>query len=107
MDETWQVYSAAQDLRTGGRDVAREALLAARARTIVLADAYSDALGGQGMRVPYRATINPPRWELGHVAWFQEWWIGRNAQRSRGIGCDPDHARPASQLANADALYDS
>src|SRR5690242_18337451 len=107
MHEPWQVYSAAQELRTGGREVAREALLAVRARTLVLADAYADALGPQDMRVPYRATLNPPLWELGHVAWFQQWWIGRNVQRARGVDCDPDHARPPSLLANADALYDS
>jgi gamma-glutamyl hercynylcysteine S-oxide synthase len=107
MDETWQGYSAAQALRTGTPQVAREALLAARARTLVLADAYADALGPHGMRVPYRATLNPPLWEIGHVAWFQEWWIGRNTLRSLGIACDPDGPRSASWLPNADALYDS
>ena len=32
-------------------------------------------------------------WELGHLAWFQEWWVARNRQRERGVACDPDHAR--------------
>ena len=26
------------------------------------------------MQVRYLPTINPPLWELGHVAWFQEYW---------------------------------
>lgn len=85
----------------------REALLAARRRTLLLADAYAAALAPAAFRVPYRATLNPPLWEWGHVAWFQEWWIGRNAQRSRGIACDPDHARPPSAMPEADAMYDS
>jgi gamma-glutamyl hercynylcysteine S-oxide synthase len=107
MDETWRVYSAAQQLRTGGRDVVRDALLAARRRTLQLADAYAAALAPHGFRVPYRATLNPPLWEWGHVAWFQEWWIARNAQRSLGIACDPDHPRSPSTLPEADSMYDS
>src|SRR5213595_2663310 len=107
MDATWQGYSAAQGFRTGGRDLARAALLAARSRTLRLADAYADVLAGQGFRVPYRETLNPPLWEWGHVAWFQEWWIARNAQRSRGVACDPDHARVPSCMPEADAMYDS
>jgi iron(II)-dependent oxidoreductase len=59
------------------------------------------------MRVPYRATLNPPLWEWGHVGWFQEYWIARNRQRSAGAACDPDHERAASLLREADALYDS
>jgi ergothioneine biosynthesis protein EgtB len=107
MNATWRVYSAAQALRTGGRDAARDALLAARRRTLLLADAYAAALAPRGFRVPYRSTLNPPLWEWGHVAWFQEWWVGRNAQRSRGVACDPDHARAPSLMPEADAMYDS
>lgn len=107
MDATWWVYSAAQQLRTGGREAARDALLAARRRTLLLADAYAAVLAPAGFRVPYRPTLNPPLWEWGHVAWFQEWWVGRNAQRSCGIACDPDHVRPPSSMPEADAMYDS
>src|SRR6266581_4230864 len=45
---------------------------------------------------PRLAIVNPPRWELGHVAWFQEFWCLRKA----GAGA-------ASILPNADALYNS
>jgi len=48
------------------------------------------------LEVPCLPIVNPPRWELGHVAWFQEFWVHR-----RG---DFD-APPA--LAGADRLYDS
>src|SRR5947208_16305698 len=30
-------------------------------------------------QVPYDPGINPPLWEYGHVAWFTEWWILREA----------------------------
>src|SRR3982751_2223933 len=98
MENASQVYSAAQDLRTGGPDVVRAALLSARKRTLVLADAFAEALRPDRMRVPYTATVNPPLWEWGHVAWFQEWWVGRNRQRGLGVRADPDHARLPSLM---------
>jgi EgtB-related family protein len=102
-----QVYSAAHELRTGGPGAVRDALLAARRRTLLLADAYAHALRPQGMQVPYRPTINPPLWEWGHVAWFQEWWIARNRERALGVRCNPDHERAPSLMAGSDQLYDS
>ncbi|MBA3773730.1 MAG: ergothioneine biosynthesis protein EgtB [Ramlibacter sp.] len=107
MNEPSPGYSAAQALRCGGRASVRSALVAARKRTLVIADAYMRALDGDGMRVAYRSTINPPLWELGHLAWFQEYWIARNRERGRGIDCDPAHARADSLLRGADALFDS
>jgi gamma-glutamyl hercynylcysteine S-oxide synthase len=106
-DEASPVYSAAETLRSGGSAAVREALLAARSRTLALADAYAAALGPAGMRIAYQAIVNPPLWELGHVAWFQEYWIGRNRQRGLGIDCDPDHEREPSLFAQADAFYNS
>jgi EgtB-related family protein len=107
MDLSSPGYSAAEALRHGGPAAARQALLAARERTLVLADAYASALASSGLRVPYGPTLNPPLWEWGHVAWFQEYWVGRNRQRSSGIDCEPEHDRTASLLAGADAFYDS
>jgi gamma-glutamyl hercynylcysteine S-oxide synthase len=93
-------------LRQGPRSAVREALQAARARTLQLAQDYRAALGSEP-RVPYASGLNPPLWELGHIAWFQEWWIARNPERHRGAAADPEVARPASLLAKADAWYDS
>jgi iron(II)-dependent oxidoreductase len=45
----------------------------ARDRTIGM---YAD-LSDEQVAVPYLRTINPPIWELGHVAWFQEYWVLR------------------------------
>ena len=96
-----------QGLRQGGVAHVRAALLDVRATTLALADDYETALARQGLRVDYDTGLNPPVWEWGHIAWFQEWWIARNRQRSLGVRCDPAHERPPSVLAGADALYDS
>ncbi len=63
----------------------------ARARTLALLDDLEDEqwLG------PELALVNPPLWELGHVAWFQEHWCLR---RLRGR---------APLREEADSLYDS
>jgi iron(II)-dependent oxidoreductase len=52
---------------------------------------------------PLRATLNPARWELGHIAWFQEYWCQRHGTGMRPG--DPAHAGRASRLRGADALY--
>jgi iron(II)-dependent oxidoreductase len=112
MNETSRVYSAAAAaqalaLRAGPTEAVRTALLAARRRTLALADDFQAALGTAYPGIPYAQELNPPLWELGHVAWFQEWWIARNRQRALGVACDPAHARGPSLLPQADAWYDS
>jgi len=92
--------------RRGGREILAAALADSRARTLALFDAYVAALG-DSLSIAYSPQLNPPRWEVGHIGWFQDYWIARNRQRARGIGCDPDHERPIGRLAQADALYDS
>jgi iron(II)-dependent oxidoreductase len=67
-------------------------LLAARERLRRVAD----DLAGEREFGPKLAIVNPPRWEVGHVAWFQEYWCLRGGSE----------ARP-SILPNADALYNS
>ena len=57
--------------------------------------------------MPYSTQLNPPLWEAGHVAWFQDYWVARNQQRGRGVRADPEHARPDGRLPQADALYNS
>ena len=63
----------------------------ARARTLALAGALTpDQLLG-----PRLAIVNPPLWELGHIAWFQERWVLRHA-----AGMPP-------LRRDGDVLYDS
>src|SRR5215813_13741574 len=67
------------------------ALQEARARTLELVHDLSD----EQMVGPRLAIVNPLRWEIGHVAWFQEYWVLRHL-----CGREPI-------LSNGDALYDS
>jgi iron(II)-dependent oxidoreductase len=63
----------------------------ARKRTL---ESWAD-MSEKQLRVPPLPIINPPLWEMGHVAWFQEKWILRQLR-----GRPP--LRP-----DADALWDS
>ncbi len=60
-----------------------------------------------GLQVPQHAELNPPLWELGHIGWFAQRWIGRNPQRALGVAADPQARRTPARPADADALYDS
>ncbi len=64
-------------------------------------------LSANKLTLPYQKGLNPPVWELGHVAWFQEYWIARNLQRSHGLACDLSQPRKASLLSEADTWFDS
>ncbi len=77
-----------------------------RARTLTLLEAYHAALGDT-LTVPQSPAVNPPLWELGHIAWFQEVWLGRNTERALGRHAGLHAARLPSRLPAADALYDS
>jgi len=91
--------------RSGQAADLAQCLQATRARTLGLMDAWAAAL--PSLVVPQAPTLNPPLWEWGHVAWFQDWWVARNPQRALGIRSDPNHPRLPSRLAQADALFNS
>jgi gamma-glutamyl hercynylcysteine S-oxide synthase len=55
-------------------------------------------LDGEQLLGPKLTIVNPPLWELGHVAWFQEFWCLRNSARG---------TPPGPLIRGADALYDS
>jgi iron(II)-dependent oxidoreductase len=73
-------------------DALARALREARERTRRVVD----DLAGERELGPQMAIVNPPRWEVGHVGWFQEFWCLRGGSEER-----------ASILPNADALYNS
>jgi ergothioneine biosynthesis protein EgtB len=78
------------------------ALQDARRRTLSLFDALAAAGHDRAAQVPRLAILNPPLWELGHVAWFAEWFVLREAASSkRGDAVGP------SLLARADDWFDS
>jgi len=63
---------------------------ARRATEALVAD-----LSGEQLMGPRLAIVNPLLWEIGHIAWFQERWVLRHANRRSPIRAD------------GDALYDS
>lgn len=79
-----------------------DALRGARNYTLILFDCLAAAGYDQAHRVPYLATINPPLWELGHTAWFAEWFVLREAASSH-----PADAQRPSLLTRGDDLFDS
>lgn len=93
-------------MRHGGAAALAAALAAQRARTLRLFAALRIALG-DALEVPYLEVINPPLWELGHVGWFEEFWLARNPERARGAAARLEAPRAAPLLPGADALYDS
>ncbi|MDP3168853.1 MAG: hypothetical protein Q8M91_00780, partial [Polaromonas sp.] len=64
-------------MRSAGKDLLSLALMDARNHTLRLLGQYQQALAAVDFEVPRLPVINPPLWEVGHVGWFQEWWIGR------------------------------
>ena len=90
--------------RAGARWLA-DALRASRADTLATFDAYRRVL--PDLAVPMRAGLNPPLWEIGHVGWFQEYWIARNPALSDGSRADPDAPRRPAPRPDAEALYHS
>jgi ergothioneine biosynthesis protein EgtB len=60
------------------------------------------------LSVPPSPGMNPPLWEWGHIAWFQEWWTVRNRQRHLGTrSASSGEDFDGSWLPDADALYNS
>ncbi len=88
-------------IRLAGADTLAAALQDSRRDTLA---AFDRALAATAGQVPQCPELNPPLWELGHIGWFQAWWLGRNPAWAQGWRADPDVARPANA---DDALYDS
>ena len=96
------------EMRIDGKSPLADAMRDARDYTMSLLDDWAAWQSGNSVEgipspeprhPPCLASINPPLWELGHVAWFMEYWC----RRYRGATESP---RP-SLLADADRWYDS
>jgi ergothioneine biosynthesis protein EgtB len=105
--QSWQIAHAAR--HAGSAELA-VLLRATRARSLALLACYQAALG-DALAVPRSPQLNPPRWELGHVGWFQDYWIARNPQRALGTAYDSAcvHSKPRSLINGVtdDDLYNS
>lgn len=97
------------------------ALQDARHYTLVLFERFSAAGLDIPEHVPCLPIVNPPLWELGHIAWFAEWFVLRKAKSSHPVaakyptlltGSDnwfnsntvPHHARWQLDMPSAGAL---
>ncbi|HEY4541076.1 MAG TPA: selenoneine synthase SenA [Noviherbaspirillum sp.] len=77
------------------------ALQEARTRTLLLFETFAAA----GVEHPpsFQAEgMSSPRWELGHIAWFAEWYVLRDARSS-----DPTAAHLPSLLSRGDDWFDA
>lgn len=91
-----------QSFRHAASDELADALQDARDYTLGLFDCLAASGLDDPARVPMLAIINPPLWELGHIAWFAEWYVLREAQSSA-----PEAARHPSLLRSGDAWFNS
>jgi iron(II)-dependent oxidoreductase len=88
--------------RHAGAQQLAQSLQAARQATLSLFDCYLlvglDVVDG----MPHHPQLNPPLWQLGHIAWFAEWFILREAASSH-----PADAIYNSLLTRGDDLFDA
>jgi gamma-glutamyl hercynylcysteine S-oxide synthase len=82
------------EVRVGSKAQLREALLEVRAQVLEL----FSGLNVTQWSVPCWDHLNPPAWEFGHLAWFQEYWCVRYRA---------DQAVLPSCFSLADSLYNS
>lgn len=74
----------------------------ARDYTLTLFDRFRSSNLNDPAKVPYLSIINPPLWELGHLVWFAEWFVLRDA-----LSSNPAAAQRPSLLEDGDRWFDS
>lgn len=87
--------------RTATPNEIADALQDARRYTLALYDSFVAAGLDNPSRMPGLSHINPPLWELGHIAWFAEWYVLREAESS-----EPTGANRTSLLTKGDDWFD-
>jgi gamma-glutamyl hercynylcysteine S-oxide synthase len=95
MPTTRSNSSSAIDFRNAGKEQLSLALIDARNHALHLAAQFEKLPDAHAMALRL----------LGHVAWFQEWWIARNVQRNLGADCNAAAVRLASIDPMADAAW--
>lgn len=106
MKNTLNAQPAHSSFRTAHFDAIEHTLMQTWQRTSTLLYDFSKALGDQ-CTVPYRKTLNPPLWEIGHFNWFYEWFITRHPEWHLGLNSNPNLPRTPSRLPNYDTILDS
>lgn len=83
------------------KDQLAAAMRDARAHLLAQVDDLSDA----EWQVPYHRHLNPIAWELGHIAWFAEWWTLRGPHQTQPDGSM--RAQVPARYAGPDSVFDS
>ncbi len=73
-----------------------ETLRQFRARTLALIADLDD----RQMIGPRLPTVNPPLWEIGHVAWFQEFWVLRHLKNLPPLRKNGDQLYNSTDVAH-------
>ncbi|TWI69958.1 ergothioneine biosynthesis protein EgtB [Pseudoduganella lurida] len=94
--------SVTTSFRTARTQQLAEAMQDARHYTLALFDCFAAAGLDVPANVPQIRIVNPPLWEIGHTAWFAEWFILREALSSH-----PADAQSPSLLTKGDDWFDS
>jgi iron(II)-dependent oxidoreductase len=105
MPSSLQPEALAERARAGGPADLAEALQASRQDTLRTFAAWEAGL--PRLHVPCDEGLNPPLWELGHIGWFQSWWLTRNPAWRQGLRVDPRVRRAPPARPEADGWYDS
>ena len=105
--EFFNPSTSAQAIRLAGPADLAVALTQGRIQLLGFFEGFERALGPDGMRIARDTAVNLPLWELGHIGWFEEYWLSRYCERSLGAAGNPLGRRSESLLAQADGLYDS
>jgi iron(II)-dependent oxidoreductase len=72
------------------------ALRETRARTLELVDDHRE----EQLIGPRLQIVNPLRWEIGHVAWFQEFWVLQHLSGEPPIVKDGDELYDSARVAH-------
>ena len=91
-----------RSFRQLGRSELADALYAARNYTLALFERFTSHGLDDASRVPFLQTINPPLWEFGHLAWFAEWYVLREATSSA-----PESVIRPSLITRGDEWFNS
>lgn len=67
-----------------------------RTRTLALVDDLND----EQLIGPRLAIVNPPLWEIGHVAWFTEFWVLRHLRGAKPLLADGDRLYNSTDVAH-------
>ena len=61
---------------------------------------------GPAMELRYLPEHTPPRWQLGHLGWLEDWWLARNPLRLQGLEASAAAPRAAARSATEDGALD-